>query len=334
MISMTALQPDLWERIGELARLAPSPHNTQPFRICPRGADHAELVACPERFLPAEDHGNRYVASSFGIFASCLEAAARAHGRSATVTPAADVNPAQLHRGAGRTVIGHMQLEAACEPTADAALLRVRRTSRLPYDGRTITPGVLAELHAAAASFGHRLIETHDAVRVTAMLSANADAVIDNLQIAPERNEIKRWTRFGATPESGDGLWTTPMNQPAWELRSAFAAPWLFRAPGFRQFARHRYLRTQAGTRHVALLCGRFESWPELVQAGRALAALWFSMAERGVVMQPSGSMLTNPHYAKLVADAFEVDDCWLLFRFGHSQTPPCAPRLETLVER
>jgi hypothetical protein len=45
----------VWEDIGSLARLAPTPHNTQPFRIRPRG-ERAELLLLTERLLPREDH--------------------------------------------------------------------------------------------------------------------------------------------------------------------------------------------------------------------------------------------------------------------------------------
>jgi hypothetical protein len=38
----------VWEDIGSLARFAPTPHNTQPFRIRPRG-DRAELLLLTER---------------------------------------------------------------------------------------------------------------------------------------------------------------------------------------------------------------------------------------------------------------------------------------------
>src|SRR5687768_13427504 len=41
-----------WHEIAQLARLAPTPHNTQPFRIRPIDATSAEVVALAERFLP------------------------------------------------------------------------------------------------------------------------------------------------------------------------------------------------------------------------------------------------------------------------------------------
>src|SRR5688572_24762829 len=47
-----------WRAVAQLARLAPTPHNTQPFRIRPIDARTAEIVALSDRFLPAEDRGN------------------------------------------------------------------------------------------------------------------------------------------------------------------------------------------------------------------------------------------------------------------------------------
>jgi hypothetical protein len=163
-------------------------------------------------------------------------------------------------------------------------------------------------------------------------LKLNAEAIIDNLQLADEREEIRAWHRLGKTPEFGDGLWQEPMNQPAWELWSAFAAPSAFRLPGLKGFAVQRYLRTQRGTGHVALLCGQFKAWPELYRAGRLLLDVWLEMARHHVYMQPMGSMLTNPYYVAEIAKRFGVSDCWLVVRLGYSDVPPRAPRLENIV--
>ena len=65
-----------WQNIARLARLAPTPHNTQPFRIRPLDETTAEILLLPERLLPEEDHGNLYVASAYGILAVAIERAA------------------------------------------------------------------------------------------------------------------------------------------------------------------------------------------------------------------------------------------------------------------
>jgi hypothetical protein len=325
-------EANLWKQIAGLARLAPTPHNTQPFRIRPRNPTVADLVLLSERLLPEEDHGNLYVISALGIFQSALERAARHFGRAIEVSLVTDLEPAALTKASGVIVVGSARLGGDVAPEASDGLLDARRTSRLTYHDREVAPEALARLADIARAAGHRLLMQSDPAIVRPLLSLNASAIIDNLQLSSEREEIRGWHRLGSTPEFGDGLWQVPMNQPAWELRSAFAVPWLFAWPGFRAFAIHRYLRTQAGTRHVALLCGPFARWAELIAAGRMLFDVWLAMAADGVYMQPFGSMLTNPVYARMLADQFGVDDCWLIMRLGYSDVPPRAPRLETIL--
>jgi hypothetical protein len=321
-----------WEQMASLARLAPTPHNTQPFRIRPAGPERAELLLLTERLLPEEDHGNLYVASSFGIFAATLERAARHFGHELVVTPVAELDLDTLPRRGPRIVVGEARLGDRVAPEPADALLAARRTSRLPYEDRPVAGTALDALVAAAARGGHRLVH-HDAPEVVGpLLRLNAEAIIDNLQLKAEREEIRGWHHLGETPPYGDGLWREPMNQPAWELWSAFAVPWLFRLPVFRGFAIKRYLSTQRGTRHIALLCGAFRQWPELYAAGRMLLDLWLEMARHDVYMQPMGSMLTNPRYTAEIARRFGCDDCWLVLRLGYSAPPPRAPRLQSIL--
>jgi nitroreductase len=321
----------IWERIASLARLAPTPHNTQPFRILPRDDQSADLVALTERFLPREDHGNRYVLSAFGTFAASLEQSARHFGHVLSVMPIAELDPATVTDRA-RVTLGRATITGDCPPAANDNALEVRRTSRLPYHDRTVDPQAIEALARIALQAGHRFIAYDDPAIVSPLLRLNAEAVVDNLQLDDEREEIRGWYRLGATPEYGDGLWQQPMNQPGWEISAAFVMPHVFGWPGLRRFAVWRYLRTQRGTRHVGLLCGAFERWPELYAAGRVLLDVWLEMARHDIYMQPMGSMLTNPAYAAEIARRFAVDDCWLVIRFGYSDHPPRAPRLESIL--
>src|SRR6478752_4307361 len=242
----------VWEQIGSLARLAPTPHNTQPFRIRPRG-ERAELLLLTERLLPHEDHGNLYVAASFGTFAASLEHAARHFGYGLRVTPVAELEVEELQTLGAEVVVGSAELTGSIPPEPAAELLEARRTSRLPYQDRAVAREALDALAQIGESYGHRVLHYDQPYVVPSLLRLNAEAIIDNLQLAEEREEIRGWHRLGETPSFGDGLWPEPMNQPAWELWSAFAAPSAFKLPILRQFAVSRYLTTQQGTRHVAL---------------------------------------------------------------------------------
>jgi len=322
----------VWESIASLARLAPTPHNTQPFRIRPFDDCSADLVALTERFLPREDHGNHYVVSSFGIFAAVLEQAARHFGHTLAVTPVAELDAKAVIARGPRVVLGAATISGTCTPVGSAHLLDLRRTSRIPYHNRVVETSAIESLVRVAARGGHRFIAHDDPSDVASLLRLNAEAIIDNLQLRDEREEIRPWYRFGETPTDGDGLWQKPMNQSVWEVRAAFAVPYIFTWPGLRQVAVRRYLRTQRGTRHIGLLCGPFERWPDLYTAGRVLLDVWLEMARHDIYMQPMGSMLTNPRYAAEIARRFTVDDCWLVFRFGYSEQPPRAPRLERIL--
>jgi nitroreductase len=320
-----------WEALADIARWAPTPHNTQPFRIVPKSAERAELVLLTERLLPREDHGNLYVTSAFGTFARALELAARHHGVELAVEPVPELDTETLEKQGPRVVLGSAMQRARTEPVA-ADLVLARRTSRLPYHDRAITPVELDTLVANVERGGHRLIVHGTPDIVGPLLQLNAEAILDNLMLEDEREEIRGWYRFGETAEHGDGLWQLPLNQPAWEIRAAFGTPWLYQWPGFRGFAIRRYLRTQRGTRHIALLCGPFSRWPELYRAGRLLLDFWLAMARFGIYMQPMGSMLTNPRYVTEIARRFDVNDCWLVLRLGYSDEPPRAPRLKDIV--
>ena len=321
-----------WSRIADLARHAPTPHNTQPFRIRPRDANSADVIVMRERLLPREDHGNRYMASALGILAVTMRLAARQLGLELDVSPDLTIDPATLHTSGERVVIGTATITGTCAALPNSDLLATRRTSRVPYDDRVVGPSVVNAFDAVVTDGGHRFLQYVDTITVKRILRLNADAIVDNLHFDDEREEISHWYRTGTTPVFGDGLWQKPMNQPAWEIRAAFAFPHLFHLPVFREFAVHRYLRTQRGTRHIGLLCGPFYRPAELFSAGETFMNLWLQMARTGVYMQPMGSMLTNPRYAAEIARTFDVDDCWLVFRFGYGDPPPRAPRLQSIL--
>src|ERR1700749_840969 len=82
------------KELAELARLRPTPHNTQPFRIRPLNARVAQLVMLRERMLPVEDTDNLYVLASFGIFAETLERAGLDLGLDPAISPAEALEPA------------------------------------------------------------------------------------------------------------------------------------------------------------------------------------------------------------------------------------------------
>jgi hypothetical protein len=321
-----------WDEIATLARFAPTPHNTQPFRIRPLSARVAQIVVLRERMLPVEDTDNLYVLSSLGIFAETLERAARHFGVHLRVTPEAGVVPAAIGPGVGPVVLGRAEVLGRCAARDERTGLEARRTSRLPYEDRLVPPAILGELGRIAAGYGHRFESFDEPGVVRDVLEHNVTALLENNLKPEELAELRSWIRVADTPETGDGLWTGPLNQPRWETRLALAAPRLFLLPGIASIVRRKYLRTQAGTRHVAILRGPFGSWPELVTAGRMLMDVWLAMTRHGIYMLPYGSMITNASCNRYLRERFAANDIWFILRFGYSKVPPKAPRLASVL--
>ena len=322
----------LWQELAELARLAPTPHNTQPFRIRPLNARVAQILILRERMLPVEDTGNLYMLSSFGIFAETLERGGRHLGLRLAITPEEAIEPAAIEPGTGPIVLARVEIEGRCASEEHRTVLEARRTSRLPYEDRQVESRALDEFTRIAASHGHQFESFSEPAVVRDVLQRNVQALLENNLKTAELAELRRWIRIADTPAIGDGLWAGPMNQPRWELRLGLKYPRLFLLPGISALATAKYLRTQAGTRHIAILRGPFGSWPDLIVAGRMLMQLWLSMTRHGVYMLPFGSMITNSDCNRYLRQEFGADDIWFILRFGYSPVPPKAPRLASVL--
>jgi hypothetical protein len=71
---------ELWRRIVEIARLSPSTHNTQGWRIVILSCHEAGLMYDNERTLPAEDVNGDLNVINMGIFVRAMEIAASSIG--------------------------------------------------------------------------------------------------------------------------------------------------------------------------------------------------------------------------------------------------------------
>src|SRR5438046_8866296 len=86
-----------WAEWLELARFAPSGHNTQPWLLDPVSNEEADLYYVPRRLLPVEDTTGRFSACFLGVFVEALNVAAAADGKHV----ARAHEPAPLHPSPG-----------------------------------------------------------------------------------------------------------------------------------------------------------------------------------------------------------------------------------------
>ena len=169
--------PEVIAELLRAATLAPSMHNTQPWRFRVSDASQAiELYADPSRMLPYSDPGGRAVHIACGAALFNLRLAVAVAGREPVVRLLPDARQPQL-LAVLRLAGPHRPDEAESELHA---AIPVRRTNRQPFSNRPVPPGVLAELAEAAAVEGAALHFPGDA-ETARLLDLVSDAEQDLL---------------------------------------------------------------------------------------------------------------------------------------------------------
>jgi hypothetical protein len=148
--------PKTWHEIGRHVQRAPSPHNTQPYRLRIVDDQEAEVIFLPRRGLYVADPLGRFTWLTAGVFIEICSIAAHSLGFELDIVwdyspmyPNGDVVSPQT--------IARLRLVAASRPFGDldAKLILQRQTSRLAYDGTICPPDVIEELKAEAHRLRH-----------------------------------------------------------------------------------------------------------------------------------------------------------------------------------
>ena len=303
----------LVEDLVAAAILAPSMHNTQPwrFRFEP-GRPDIELYADPARMLRFGDPDGRAVHIACGAALLNLRLAAVVAGRQPLVRLIPTVTQ--------RLLLATVRLAGPCQPQPDEielhAAIPKRRTNRAPFSGRPVPPAILAELAEAARREGAELHfpDHQEAVRLLGLVR---DAERQLLAHRGYRAELARWAG-GARDREGIPDAALAPHDPTG------AAP-------VRDFA-----ATRPGPVHYAW----FEERPQLavlatpscsrsdwLRAGQALQRVLLTATLRGI----AASLLTQP---------LETPDAWLvrdpksgfeypqmILRLGYGLPVPPTPR-------
>ena len=321
----------IWSEIVDLARWAPSPHNTQPWLVKLITPEIAELYAPGERLLPVEDPDGRFETAAQGIFIEALDISA---GKFGLTVDAAPLFPALGADANERPLVARLRLCPRKEPVRFAAeLLERRRTSRIPYDGKPVDQQALAELAAIAAEFAHQASFTSDPALVDWVLSLNADTVFYDLDENDRREEIGRWTHTSQRMAYArrDGFSPRGLGFPALLVRLFFHRHGVFRLGAVRALSRRLYLRSMRGTTTVGWIAGPWSTPADWLAAGRMLFRFWLTLTARGLHLQPFGSVITSPTSHARLAERLQVREgereIWLLLRIGSGPEPPRSAR-------
>jgi hypothetical protein len=329
---------NVWLEIGRHAQRAPSPHNTQPYRLKIISDREAEIIFLPRRGLYVADPLGRFTWLTAGVFAEICSIAAHSLGYQLDV--AYDFSPMYPNRDFETPqVVARLRLMPAAQKVddLDADLILQRQTSRLAYDGTVCPPQVIDELKAEAARLGHQFETRVDADAIRWVVELNKQALFHDLDDDGQRTELTKWLRFDAREEDlmNDGLSARCLTFNAPLLRSFFVNHRFWTMPGVRQIAGAVYGATMKGIGTIGWLRGRYVTNQDWVAAGQVMIRLWLLLTKHGYYWHPYGSVITSEkarlnmiRYLDLAEEAGGENMVWLLLRLGHSAPPPLSRRL------
>jgi len=293
------------------ATLAPSMHNTQPWRFrVIWDIETIELYADPDRMLPRSDPHGRAVHIACGAALFNLRVAAAMAGRQAVAR--------LLPVPAEPSLLATVRLGGQHRPDeADRELyaaIPARHTNRGPYSGRPVPPGVLAELAAAAQVEGAALsLPGHD--ETYRLLRLIADAECDLIGDPAYQEELARWAGGERDKDGIPGGAAGPRDPRG-------STPVRDFLPG--HTVGYAWFEEQP---QLAVLSTAASTGTDWLRAGQALQRVLLTATQHGIAASP----LTQPLET---SDAWQVRDPvsgrgtpQLILRIGYGLPVPATPR-------
>ena len=318
-----------------LASLAPSTHNTQPWKVRVISENEIAVLLDETRLLPAVDPDRREAFVSIGAFLENLVRGAGTQGLKAAVELTIE-DPAKP--GAARVKFE----PAAVQPKPEILeAILARNTFRGDLPSTPLPDETIRVLERTAPS------------RWTFVPSGSPngtwirEALGESNRVQASRDdameELASWIRFSprAVERHKDGLTTAGMGLPA--LVRAFMALFFTEksvtGPSFRE-AGIRRAREQAGSCAGFFVLASPDGSPRsAVQAGRDLEAFWLEAAAMGVAVHPMSQVLEESPWKDQIAARLGIGGTvQVVLRVGLAPTPPrpVSPRrpLGDFVER
>ncbi|WP_236891307.1 Acg family FMN-binding oxidoreductase [Desulfoluna limicola] len=310
------------------ASLAPSGHNSQPWRVCLKNKNHWVVEADSTRMLPAVDIENRELHLSLGAFAENLSLTAGTYGLRADIHTIA-----RTHHD--KDVL-NVELRQDTNHNYPLQRLTQRRTVRHGQLPRHITPADLKTLSKAADGYLRYFPRgSHQATDLR-------DATVDAFRIQAQRNdaqeELVRWLRLDnkAARQLRDGLTTESMELDGfsgWLVRTFFS-PEDFLKPGFRQ----KGIDATAEQAHQGggwlILDSPGREIPDLIEAGRRFERLALSANALGIGLHPMSQVLEEEEGRSFITAYHEKNTTpQFILRAGYLDHRPAATSLRRPVE-
>ena len=270
-----------------LASLAPSGHNTQPWRVRLLAPYHWVIGIDPARWLPMVDPTQRETMLSVGAFAQNLEYAAAHLGYlchwqlRATSLQAADVLEVELRRGPVGTF-----------PSVDA--IPRRRTLQTRFTALTVQPTDI--LFMTDGDDTHCHFFAPDSPKGRYLTATTLAANQQQVGRPDAQGELAHWIRWdrAAVQQHRDGLTAAGMGLTglsSWAVRHFYDSASVL-TPGFRQRGLAKTSAQLATHGGWLVLTSPDESAAALLDTGRRLERLWLKARGRKVAVHPMSQLL------------------------------------------
>jgi hypothetical protein len=283
------LHPDE-SRILELASLAPSGHNTQPWFVGHVARFHWIIGNDSSRWLPAVDPLQRETMLSLGAFALSLEMAASAMGYTCNTTVLASTNQDEK-------VLEIRLTKSTPQPSAMIAEIERRRTVRTPYSTDQIRTEDLAQLIGTESEFLRYFPVSSTEGQWISEQTVEANVLQANRD--PAQKELSDWVRFSSAEarQHRDGLSTGGMEIEGfsgWAVRNFYDKQSVM-TKGFRDQGLAKVREGIAAMAGWFLITSPDASVATLLDTGRRLQRLWLKLRPLNIALHPMTQILEEP---------------------------------------
>jgi nitroreductase len=302
----------------EVARLAPSVHNTQPWRWSLTSPTTVELRAQRSRQLAIADPDGLLLTESCGAALHHLRLALEAEGLRADVARVPEAHDPDLL--ARVSVVG--RIATAPHTSELVAATRTRRTDRRPVSDRPVPMAVLETVTAAMCEQGASvyLLQPDQVIELSV---AMADADWTEVSEQEHRAEIATWV--GGNRPDGTGIPTSsvPNQPPRTQVPSRYFGP-----PGT--------LDTGGGhdaTARYAIAHADSDTCRDWLVAGEALSAGWLAATVEGLSLLPISAVVEVTSSRMAVRRLLSgIGYPYFVVRLGYvDQSAPSAPQTPRL---
>jgi nitroreductase len=306
--------------IGEFLRyatLAPSGHNTQPWRFRATG-DQISILPDLLRQTPIVDPDDHHLFVSLGCAAENLALACAARGRPGEFS----FDPSS----GGSVALKLKNGPANPSPLFDA--IPKRQSSRVDYDGKPVSVADLRALTAAASIPGVDLVLITDRQQIELVrdlvIAGNSTQMSDGAFV----RELRSWMRFSPRQalRTGDGLFTATSGNP---IMPAWLGPTFFDLAFKAHTENDKYARQIASSAGIAVFVAQNEDHEHWVLAGRAAQRFALQATALGLkcafLNQPVEVADLRPALANLIGLPDRRPD--LVMRYGHGPILPYSAR-------